>query len=107
AHIEHDCSDATAHGHLRPHAVGPEAVDLAILECSGRRETEVDALTRRARNRRDLHAIPIEIEAGLDEKPTEPHVDPRCRSDTAALDHLQVPSPGLQVLMHDEKPVHA
>src|SRR6185503_7887331 len=26
---------------------------------------------------------------------------------TAALDHLQSPSPGLQVLMHDKKPVHA
>src|SRR6185503_15472020 len=30
----------------------------------------------------------------------------RC-SDIATLNHLQVPSPGPEVLMHDKKPVHA
>src|SRR5262249_12524411 len=61
----------------------------------------------RARHRRDFHIVPIEIKTGLNEKPAKPHVDPGRCSDAATLNHLEIPSPGSQVLMHDKKPVHA
>src|SRR5262249_13638521 len=107
AHIKHDRSNAPSHGHLRPHAIGPEPIDLALLERPRRRETEVDAFSGRARHRRDFHIVPIEIKTGLNEKPAKPHVDPGRCSDAATLNHLEIPSPGSQVLMHDKKPVHA
>src|SRR5262249_14313363 len=93
--------------HFGTHAVGPEAIDLAIFERSRRGEPKVDALTGRARNRSDLHAVTLEIKSGLDEEPAKSHVDPGRRSDIAALHDLEVPSPGVQVLMHDKNPVHA
>ena len=36
-----------------------------------------------------LHAIPIEIKAGFDEKLTQTHFDPRCGSEVAPLHHVE------------------
>jgi hypothetical protein len=66
---------------------------LRSLRALAAGETEVDALTHRPWNRRDLHDVSLEIKAGLNEKPAKPKIDPRCCPDTATLHDLQVSSP--------------
>src|SRR4029077_847538 len=73
----------------------------------GRRQTEIDAAAGRTGHRCNLHAVPIEIKACLNEKPAKAHLDPGRRSDVAPLHHIEFTAPAREVFVHDQKPAHA
>src|SRR4029079_2476226 len=47
AALEHDVSNAAAYSRLLTHAVGPKAIDFAILQRFGRGKPEINTLTSR------------------------------------------------------------
>ena len=53
------------------------------------------------------NGVPFRIDAGLQQQPAQPHLDPRRRTDAAALNGTDVAALGAEILMQDQKPVHA
>ena len=85
-HVENEGSDAAAHRDLGAHAVGPEAVNLALLERLRGGHAEVHAGALRPRHGSDRTSSRCTIDAGSLEQTAQPHVDPGCRADAAPLD---------------------
>src|SRR6516165_4441167 len=106
-HVEHHGADSAAYRDLGTHAVGPEAVDLALLQRLRRGDAEIHAGALRARHRRDLHLIAREVDAGFDQQAAQPHVDPRRRADAASLHDAKIATLAAEILVHDQEPVHA
>ena len=106
AHIEYDSAHAAPDSNFRAHTVGPNPVDLAVFERLGRSHAEIDAGPERPRHRRDRDAVALQIDARLGQQPAQPHLDPGCGADAAALDHIDVAALGAELRIHDQKPVH-
>ena len=51
---------------------------------------EIDVAPGRARHRRDRHAVARGVDAGRDQQPPQPHLDPGRRADAAALDDAEI-----------------
>src|SRR2546422_95929 len=108
AHVDEHGAVAAAHRDLGTHAVAPEPVDLALLERLRHGQAEIDALADEgARHRRDGDALALRIVSGLDQQAPQPHIDPRRRTDGAALEDREIAAPCAEVAMHDQEPVHA
>src|SRR5262249_146913 len=88
ADVEDNAPDAPADGNFRPHAVGPEAVDLALFQRLGGGQPEVDGRADRARDRRDAQIVTGGIDPGGDQETPQSHLHPRRGADTAALDDV-------------------
>src|SRR5690242_12847240 len=107
AHVEDHDPHPAADSHFGSHTVRPEAVQLAIFQRLGGRYSEIDASTLRARNRRDLDLVALDIDSGLDQEPAKPEINPRRSADPASLHHAYVTASGFEIAVHHQEPVHS
>src|SRR4029079_6943793 len=99
-------AEAALHRHFGAHAVGPEAVDLALLH----RPRGIDAeryagRIGRHRRRRDLHVVALRIDAVLLQQLNEADVDQWRSADPPAFHGFDIAALHLEVRAHNQEPV--